>query len=341
MTKLTMEARLNIISRAWGKQKGYVFFPWISGDAREKVDRIKGYHEGPAFKWPQDKGRILEHMKAHTHDDLYWCPSIFEKKVRRMDYAMDEHALWADLDQKDPREIEDYPPTIAWESSPGRYQALWLITSGDLQGASWPGNENQRMTYHVGADPSGWDSTQLLRIPGWRNHKPEYRDEGRSPKGKLLWKNGRRYLPDDFEDLPKVEAGAISGDLVDALTDEVERVDRHKVWANVRLKLPKTARELVAAKEAHGDRSEKLWWLMRCLADVGVSPVEIVAVLRETPWNKFAGRQDELKRLLTEATKAVGSRSQETKDKLEEEGGEYPEVVNLIDAIAKIGRAHV
>jgi hypothetical protein len=334
--KLTMEDRLQIISRAWGKQKGYVFFPWIRGDAEEKVDRIKGYHEGPAFKWPADKARILEHMRAHTSDDLYWCPSIFEKKVRRADLAMDEHALWADLDAKDPRDIEDYPPSIAWESSPGRYQALWIISGGDVQGASWPGNENQRLTYHIGADPSGWDTTQLLRIPAWRNHKPDYRDEdGKSPKGKLLWKNGRRYLPDDFEELPKVEAGAVSGELVDALTEEVERVDRHKVWANVRLKLPKTARELMAAKEAQGDRSEKLWWLMRCLADVGVSAVEIVAVVRETPWNKFAGRQDELKRLLTEATKAVASRSEETKEKLEQEGGDYPDIVNLMDAIAK------
>ena len=82
----------------------------------------------------------------------------------------DEHALWADLDEVDPESIKDYRPSIAWESSPGRYQALWLAASGDFQGASWPGNENQQLTYYVGADRSGWDTTQLLRIPGWINH---------------------------------------------------------------------------------------------------------------------------------------------------------------------------
>lgn len=333
----TMEDRLKIISKAWGRQTGYVFFPWIEGTAVEKRDRILGYHEGRAFRWPAEREAILDHMQAHRNDDLYWCPSVFEKKARRMDLAMDEGALWADLDQVDPNDISDYPPTIAWETSPNRYQALWIISGGDIQGASWPGNENQRLTYHLGADPSGWDSTQLLRIPGWVNHKPEYRDEeGKSPRGKLLWSNGRRYLPDEFEDLPTVE-GIKSGEIVDVLEEEIDRVDRHKVWADVRLKLPLKARQLVAAKEAEGDRSEKLWWIMRCLADVGVTPVEIVAIVRETVWNKFEGRQDELKRLLTEASKAVAQRSEDTQQRLEEEreATDYPSMVNLLEAVKK------
>lgn len=334
-TKLTMAERLKIISKAWGKQKGYVFFPWIEGDAEDRTARIQSYHEGRAFKWPDERDTIVAHLEAHTKDDLYWCPSIFEKKIRRADLAQNEQALWADLDARDPRTIDDYPPTIAWETSPDRYQALWIISGGDVMGASWPGNENQRLTYFLGADPSGWDTTQLLRIPGWKNHKPEHRDdEGKSPKGRLLWSNGRRYLPDEFEELPKVD-GVNSGEIVDALEEEVEKVDRHEAWANVRLKLPRTARELVAAKQVDGDRSEKLWWIMRCLADAGVSPVEIVAIVRVTVWNKFDGRQDELKRLLTEASKAVAQRSDDTKERLEREkvATDYPTIVNLIDAV--------
>lgn len=333
--KLTMAERLKLISRAWGKQKGWVFFPWIEGAATSRTERIQSYHEGRAFKWPDEKDAIVAHLEAHTKDDLYWCPSIFEKKIRRADLAMNEQCLWADLDAVDPTTIEDYPPTIAWETSPDRFQALWLISGGDVMGASWPGNENQRLSYHLGADPSGWDTTQLLRIPGWRNHKPEHRDdESKSPKGHLLWANGRRYLPDEFEDLPKLD-GVKSGDIVDALEEEVDRVDRHTVWADVRLKLPKKARELQAARQVEGDRSEKLWWLMRCLADAGISPVEIVAIVRETVWNKFDGRQDELKRLLTEASKAVAQRSEDTKERLEREkvATDYPAIVNLIDAV--------
>lgn len=330
---LTSEQQLAIISKAWGKQRGYCFFPWIRGDAEEKVERIKGYHEGPAFFWPKDKEAITAHMDAHQGDDLYWCPSLFEAKRRQLDVAMDEHALWADLDGVDPRSITEYPPTIAWETSPGRYQALW-ITTGDMQGASWPGRENQSLTYYLGADPSGWDSTQLLRIPGWKNHKPEYRREfGEPPQGKLLWKNGRRYQVDEFNDLPSVPTATIINEV---LEEEVARIDRHEVWGKVRLKVSNRVRELVGAREAMGDRSDVLWEIERELADQGCTIAEIVAIVRATVWNKFSGRGDEIKRLATEASKAIAMRPEQVKKALEQQTVERPDPANLFGLIRNI-----
>lgn len=338
---LTPEKQLRLISSAWGRQTGYCFFPWISGKAKNREERIKSYHEGEEFFWPRDRAKIISHMKAHQSDDLYWCPSLFEGKRRQMELAMDEHALWADLDAVDPREIEDYPPTIAWETSPGRYQGLWLIVAGDMQGASWQGGENQRLTYLLGADQSGWDTTQLLRIPGWKNHKFDHRGGARYEgeeldppvPGKLLWSDGRRYLPDEFVDLPDINTPT---EVQTVLEEEIDRVKRHEVWGRVRLKLPHRARELFAARTVSGDRSEQLWWMMRCLADVGCSAVEIVALVRPTPWNKFEGRQDELKRLTNEASKAIGQRSEESTEQLELEAEDKPELVNLFDMLANV-----
>lgn len=337
------EEALSIISRAWGRQEGYAFFPWISGDAPNREARIKAYHEGTGFLWPRDKAKILKHMALHEHDDLYWCPSLFETDRRQLDQAMDEHALWADLDAVDPRTIDqEYRPTIAWESSPGRYQALWLITGGDIMGASWQGGENQRLTYYLGADTGGWDTTQLLRIPGWRNHKFDHRGGPKKkpselsdpPKGRLLWANGRRYLPDEFEDLPEVEQSV--GQVQTLLEAEIDRVDRHEAYGRIRLKLPAKARDMFSAREATGDRSETLWWLMRCLADVGCSASEIVAIVRPSVWNKFDGRQDELKRLTIEATKAVNTRSEKEETDLEEEHVERANPVRIASLLANV-----
>lgn len=326
---MTTEQQLAVISRAWGKQSGWCFFPWIKGAASSREERIKSYSEGPAFMWPRDKAKILAHMTSHTTDDLYWCPSLFEKPQRKMELAMDEHALWADLDEIDPRDIPDYPPTIAWETSPRRYQALWIVTGG-LMGASWMGNENQRLTYYLGADVSGWDTTQLLRIPGWENHKFEYWKNGsKSVSGKLLWKNGRRWLSDDFSDLPEVRGSTAVEHVVE---EEVERVDRHEVWGRVRLKVSKRVRELVGAKEASGDRSEILWSIERDLADAGCTPVEIVAVVRALVWNKYVGRQDELKRLTIEASRAVEVREVKSEN-LEEISDEVKPPVQSLWAI--------
>jgi hypothetical protein len=334
VTRAEVEKALRLVSKAWGKQSGYAFFPTISGKATDKRERIESYREGPAFLWPRDRDLVVDHILSHTEDDVYWCPSLFEKKRRQLEFAMDEHALWADLDTVDPRGIEDYPPTIAWQTSPGRYQALWIVRGGDIQGASWPGRENQALTYYLDADPSGWDSTQLLRLPGWPNYKPEYRAEyGKAPKGELLWATGRTYLPDEFNDLPDVPA---AGQIAQVLEDEVDRVDRHEVWGRVRLKVSKEVRELVSTREAVGDRSDKLWQIERDLADAGCSVAEIVSVVRETVWNKFRGRADELRRLVTEASKAVAQRPEKVKANLEEERALKPPPTNLFELVRHI-----
>lgn len=316
------EKALRVISQAWGKKQVdefYCFFPWIDREEQRQTGiRRAGYHEGPAFKWPADRDQILRHMSEHEDHDLYWCPSLFEQPTRSESEAADERALWADLDEVDPRSIEDYPPSIAWETSPGRYQALWVLNQGDIQGASWPGKENQRLTYHIGADVSGWDTTQLLRIPGWKNHKLEYEDaNGENPVGKLLWTNGRRYLPDDFEDLPEVAGALPSNQLTDVVAQQIEQVDINAVRARIRLQLTRHTREMLDAKEAHGDRSSALWDLERSLADVGCTIEEIVALVRNTVWNKYATRGDELKRLITEASKAIAAKADPlTKDEV-------------------------
>lgn len=329
---MNLERTLKIISAAWGDQEGYCFFPYI--DRQKQIDtglRNAGYSEGPdrpkgdprgvSFKWPEDRAEIVSHLRDNLSKkrDVYWCPSLFEFPQRRSDVAMDEHCLWADLDEVDPRELA-LQPTIAWESSPDRYQALWIAEEGDFQGASWPGNENQRLTYDIGADPSGWDTTQLLRLPGWPNFKPERAEAngGKAPSGKLLWNSGPRYTIEEFSDLPEVK-GVVNSELTEALESEVDSVDRHKVIARIKIKLNHTARELLGAREVSGDRSSQMWYLMRCLADAGASVTEIVAIVRPTVWNKFHDRGDEMKRLINEASKAVSNRSEETVEELQEE----------------------
>lgn len=323
-SKSEIEKALRIISQSWGrKQSGYAFFPWIDRKAQRLSGiRRKGFNEGPAFKWPQEREQIVEHILSHNVDqkehDIYWSTQLFELPVRREDTAMTEMALFADLDKVDPSTLDEYPPTIAWQTSPGSYQALWVAGQGDFLGSSWPGNENQKMTYFTGADAGGWHTTKLLRVPFTTNYKPDLRDRnGKYPAGTVLWDRGPKYIPGDFADLPAVAAPGEST-LDTALEADIDGVDRLQVIASVKIKLNHTARELLNAKETYGDKSEQLWYLTRCLADAGLSTAEIVAVVRDSVWNKFRGRHDELRRLITEASKAIAKRSDETIAKLEE-----------------------
>lgn len=304
---LTPEQQVRVLSRIWGDRDGFVFLPWIAGSCTTVEQRRQSYHEGRAYKWPTERSAILDHLHAHDADDVYFTPAIFNGKRRIEAHLDDEQALWADLDPVDPREIDpDKRPTIAWESSPGRFQAVWLMGT-PLVGASWPSRENHRLTMWLGADPSGWDSTQLLRVPGRPNHKPDYK--GNAP-GQLLWDNGPRYGWEDFEDLPEIAAATPDIDLVD---DElIARTDRHEVWARVRLKVSSRCREFMSLRTAPVglDRSETAWEIERELADAGCSVVEIIALIRPSVWNKYVGRADEVKRLKIEAAKAVAQRDE-------------------------------
>lgn len=303
--------QLRVLSRIWRNDRdGYVFLPWIKGDSATKEARRKNYHEGRAFLWPRERSAILEHLQAHQNDDLYFCPNLFNGKRRQEELVYAEMALYADLDEVDPRKLPSgRRPTIAWESSPGRYQGAWLLGSM-REGATWAGRENQRLTYELGADLSGWDATQLLRVPGKPNYKHDYRKDngGEAVPGRLLWDNGPRYGWDDFDDLPEV--GVVGGDEFDLMDEELlAGIDRHEVWARVRMRCSPTVRQYMAARNTDeidgADRSDVIWQICRDLADAGCTLAEIVAITRPTVWNKYVGRNDELRRLKTEAAKAI------------------------------------
>lgn len=333
---LTPEQQVKVLAKIWGRDReGFVFLPWISGKARTKQERRKNYHEGQPFAWPADEGKILSHLRNHDKDDVYFAPCLFGDNRRVEQYAEPERALWADLDPVDPEAIDqDYRPTIAWETSPGRYQGVWLLSHPRV-GASWAGNENHRLTAYLEADPSGWDTTQLLRVPGRMNHKPDYGSQ--AVAGRLLWDNGPRYTPDDFDDLPAVSQGVEEAD-TELLTDVLAGVDRHEVWGRIRLKVNPKIREYMAARNDGGaDRSSVLWQIERELADHGCSLAEIVAVVKDTIWNKYAGRNDELKRLQAEAAKALKVRAEESADgdgALEIVGADKPELRWLTDVLS-------
>jgi len=97
-------------------------------------------------------------------------------------------------------------PTAVVQSSPGREQFYWQLAS-----AMPPGEAellNRLLSYAMGADESGWDLTQLMRVPGTRNHKyPE------TPIVKIVTLREERYdtqelyaaLPPLTEEKPKTQ----------------------------------------------------------------------------------------------------------------------------------------
>lgn len=165
---------LEFLDKVWSEQReGFAFISIRSGpDSWRDL----------AFKYPSDEIQLPNPRLG----DIYFCPNLFQRPRRRKELVYPSCWLYADLDKVKPPRSADFTtdvclePTIAWESSPGRYQALWHIDKH----LSREEHEalNKKLTYALGADKGGWDITQVLRVPGTINHK--YAEK---PEVKLLW----------------------------------------------------------------------------------------------------------------------------------------------------------
>ena len=232
-----------------------------------------------------DQKAIRDYIEANGDKDLYMTAHGFSRPVRQKEYAVDPCLLYSDMDECDPRTCA-IKPTVAIESSPGRYVGYWLTDK--------PASEelNRRLSYMLKVDKSGWDRTQVLRIPGTRNYKYPS-----APRVKLLWKDGPRYTIKDLERrIPKISGnGHDAGD-----------GDAAAVFKKYEKKLSRWARkELIAGRPKVGQRSEVLWKLHNECLEAGMTRDEAFTILWASPWNKFANRRNGADQLYRELDKAM------------------------------------
>lgn len=250
-----------LITRLWKDQPGKFFC--ISTKSASKRWKDTFFKRGA---W-----REVEQFIADNSDkDIYFCPHGFTRPKRREECAVMPKMLWADLDEADPREAA-IRPTIAIESSPGRFVGLWLLEE------TLPSKLlNRRLSYFLGADHGGWDITQVLRVPGTSNYKYQS-----TPKVRTLWIDGPTYTVKKISRLLPEE-------------DEQEEADDDvlEVYAKHEKSLePWVRRELLNGKPTPNKRSEMMWKLMNTLLEQGISSEDCFTLLRASPWNKFSDDQ--------------------------------------------------
>jgi RecA-family ATPase len=267
---------MSIVTRIWAQQPGKFFV------ACSKVKVGQGWKE----KWfrPIEFNEFDDWVRANSHLNLYFCPHGFDKKVRRKESAVLPKLLWADLDEVDPENIR-LRPSVAWQTSPGRYSALWKTNRPMTE------EMNREWSYFLGSDKSGWDLTQVLRIPGTRNYK--YKAE---PRGRLLWGQGPLHEFTEIKETMKQK--------VKKKFEIGEDLDPKEIYSRYKNKLKHAIRrDIQATTASDGKRSEVLYSLWEPCFMAGMTIEEAIVLLRSTVWNKFAGRRGELDQLTREAHK--------------------------------------
>ena len=263
----------------FGEAQGYAC---IATAERENPRKTFKQH---FFHLPTQMEQMTNRIDYYSHTrHLWFCVNLFDTAERTKEHAVPLNIVWADLDTCDPNQVEPYP-TMVIQSSPDRYQALWKLEENiDPDIAE---DYSRRIAYKYvqnGADPSGWDLTQLLRVPFTINFK--YFDE---PLVVLLPPTHPEPLAisvleaiDRPPEAPQDDTGIDVPKL-----EELPPID--KILYKFELPLAPTKFEelFTIVPDASDDWSKLLWNLLMICFDAGMDNKEAFAIGIAAKCNKY------------------------------------------------------
>ena len=243
------------------------------------------------FAWPDQINEMLEHVEEASHGlNVYFCPQLVVdpnfrlpggKSARVKENIEICTTAWADLDSCHPDNLL-LKPSIVSETSPSRYQALWVFA--DPLEASIAEDISRRIAYyHVpdGADKSGWDLTQLLRAPFTENMK-----YGGSPVVNATVMPAR-YRQEDFKLYPGASKRTGGGIPIPEPEDVPDIENPIDFIQERRRNINPGAFRLFTDEPEANSWSEPLWKLMMLLFEGGCSREEVFAIARKAACNKY------------------------------------------------------
>lgn len=252
------------------------------------------------FSWPDDAEEMYEYIEdVEDRHNVYYCPQLLEDLDFRRDDGKGPRikenikictVAWADLDACHPDSLLLQPSYVA-ESSPARFQALWLFD--EPQDPVIAEDVSRRISYHHipdGADKSGWDLTQLLRVPFSKNFK-----YAGAPTVGVLTQNRKRYRLDEFKPYPTASRRTGGGIPMPEEVEFPEIEDPVDFMQERRKHLNSDVFRLFTDQPKETSWSESLWKLMMFLFEGGLTREVVFAIVKQAACNKYGrdGRPDQ------------------------------------------------
>lgn len=240
------------------------------------------------FNYPTaaDKAAEWALEKAQNGREVYFCAHLLTDPKRIKENATAVHTLWGDLDNAEVPEGE-ITPTAVVQSSPNRFHCYWRLTDGiPPQAAELL---NKRLALEIRADPSGFDLTQLLRVPGTAN----YKHEGSPVVGVQRLDQSRTYSAGDLDRILPPLPGPASKNVHTHVDEDAGDPpvklgpEALKVWRGEKPKRKDTGEV---------DRSASLMKIGRVIYDAGATRRTVVQALKERDealgWKCYTNRRD-------------------------------------------------
>jgi hypothetical protein len=273
----------------FGRKEGFLCLAFATPDRQSFKEQF--------FRYPEQLEDILFAIeKEGPGTNAYFCPHLFGAKRRTKDNVTVTPSAWADLDECKPENLL-IAPSIVVQSSTGRYQSYWLFAEDvDPDDAEDLSRRVAYYHYQEGADRSGWDLTQLLRIPFTANLKHE------AEQVIITKATKNKYFKADFAVYP-VPPGYVMAD--EPMPEELPDESAEDILASYRSQLNPMVHRLFEV-EPEGDWSKALWNLEMALFESGLTKAQVYIVATAAACNKY--RRDKKAPILLwkEVVKAYG-----------------------------------
>lgn len=285
---------MGFLGRIWddAPKDSFLFLAMSNPDGSRWRD-----HVVRANKVRTDLNKFLREYSRWDYN-LYFGVNPFSRDRRLTEFALPTSLAWCDMDASNPNAYQPQP-NLLWETSPHRFQALWLWdTKYDVEDAE---RFSRSLADRHGGD-SGWTITKMLRIPGSINHKPHY-NEPFVRMVSLDWKktaNRPKLVPE------KRRLCGVVTQSPDMNPNAHKRLD---IWRKYRSKLSVSARTVIRHNNVLApDRSKWIFVMVTELFEAGATLDEIASVIWDSPYflDKYGRNRKSLERQISNIINKIG-----------------------------------
>ena len=245
------------------------------------------------------KSKLQEFLNSFPPSkyDLYFSPMSYSSPHRRLSSTIETKFLIQDIDEHTKPESIKPKPTYIWESSPNKYQGMWELDRY-IQEERYT-RLNKSLASKISDLAECFDYTHVYRIPGTINHK--YKNK---PKVKMPKYYKEIYKPKHLESLVGISKTEPPSSSKTKESNQSMTMAERQIYA--RYSIPQKVMDLLALTDiSHLDRSDTIWYIENQLHDMGMTPNEIILLVKNSAFNKYHGRNDEDKRLKNELNKII------------------------------------
>jgi hypothetical protein len=251
------------------------------------------------YHYPDEMSALCDKIETlYKTRNVYFAPQLLRtrtaeppfKSPRNSSNVLTCPSAWADLDDCSPDKLL-VPPSVLIESSPNRYQALWVFDSPvALEVATQISKNIAYHHVHDGADTGGWDKSQVLRVPFTYNMKRS------KPQPVLVLNVTRKSMPPSALDV--YAESKINQAAHDPMPEVLPTEEPLDILQRYRRSLNPVVFSIFDTEPTE-DWSKPLWQLQMLCFEAGLSREEVYVIAAASACNKYK-RDNKHPRLLWE-----------------------------------------